>query len=57
MDKLFRQFIHPHIRTLIMVFHKFGDIFPYGKIFTVCTLRTVFPNTFGKIRIHLIKGT
>ena len=56
-DEILRQFVHRHVRPLVLPLNKLRYVFADGQVFLVRTLGAVFAHPLGKRLILLVKGS
>ena len=56
-DEILRQFVHRHVRPLVLPLNKLRYVFADGQVLLVRTLGAVFAHPFGKYLVLLVKGS
>gem|GEM_PF-7115917 len=56
-DEILRQFVHRHVRPLVLPLYKLRYVFADGQVLLVRTLGAVFAHLLGKRLILLVKGS
>ena len=56
-DEVLRQFVHRHVRPLVVPLDELRHVFADGQVLLVRALGAVFAHPFGECLVLLIKGT